>query len=245
MLTNAIIEKAEQGEKALGLDMSQPSGELVELAGRMGLDYVSFDGQHAPHPPHVIEDMCRIASGCGLTTVSRIADGQESTILSSLDRGINVIVVPNLQTRAEAEALVKYSFYAPLGLRSASSFRISLQREQRDRPQLYADVNATTLVVPQLESIIAVENLDEILTVDGIDYFAGGLQDMAQSLGLPGQANHPSVQEAYARAGEKISAAGKHWFGDVTESVPVFMYLRDGIADLLQKHGREPHLAWD
>ncbi len=244
MLNNRIIERASQGEKALGLGLSQPSGELVELAGRMGLDFVSFDGQHSPYPPDVIEDMCRIANGLNLTVTSRIADGEESTILSYLDRGVQGLVIPNLQTRAEAEAWVKYSFYAPQGLRSAASFRVSMFQTEQSRPQLYAEINAATLIIPQIESITAVENLDEILAVEGIHYFAGGLQDMAQSLGLPGQPSHPQVQAAYARATEKIHAAGKHWFDEVTESLSLFMHTRAGIGDLLRKHGREPQISY-
>ena len=123
MLNNRIIERASQGEKALGLGLSQPSGELVELAGRMGLDFVSFDGQHSPYPPDVIEDMCRIASGLNLTVTSRIADGEESTILNYLDRGVQGLVIPNLQNRAEAEAWVKYSFLrAPRGYAAPPAF---------------------------------------------------------------------------------------------------------------------------
>ena len=114
----------------------------------MGLDFVSFDGQHSPYPPDVIEDMCRIASGLNLTVMSRIADGEESTILSYLDRGVQGLVIPNLQNRAEAEAWVKYSFYAPQGLRSAASFRVSMFQTQQSRPQLYAEINAATLHHP-------------------------------------------------------------------------------------------------
>ena len=58
---------------------------------------------------------------------------------------------------------------------------------------------------------------------------------MAQSLGLPGQPNHPQVQEAYARATEKIHAAGKHWLDEVTESLSLFMHTRAGLGDLLRK----------
>ena len=115
---------------------------------------------------------------------------------------------------------------------------------QQSRPQLYAQINAATLIIPQIESITAVENLDEILSVEGIHYFAGGLQDMAQSLGLPGQPNHPQVQAAYARATEKIHAAGKHWLDEVTESLSLFMHTRAGLGDLLRKHGREPQISY-
>ena len=244
MLNNRIIERVRQGEQALGLSMSQPSGELVELAGRMGLDFVGFDGQHSPYPPDVIEDMCRIANGLNLTVMSRIADGQESTILNYLDRGVQCIVIPNLQTREEAEAWVKYSFYAPEGLRSAASFRVSMFQAEQSRPELYAEINANILIVPQIESIDAVENLDDILGVEGIDYFTGGFQDMAQSLGVPGEPSHPKVAEAYDRATEKIHAAGKRWLSDVTDSVNIFMHTRAGIGDLLRKHGREPQITY-
>lgn len=244
MLTNRIIVQAARGEKALGLQLSQPSGELVELAGRMGLDFVSFDGQHAPYPANVIEDMCRIANGLDLTVVSRIADGQESTILSHLDRGVQGLVIPNLLTRDEAEEWVKHSFYAPLGLRSAASFRVSMFQNQESRSKLYTRINSNTLIIPQIESINCLDKLDDILKIKEINYFAGGPQDMAQSLGLPGEPNHPEVQDAYARASEKIHAAGKKWFDEITDSVSAFMYLRSGIGNLLQKYGREPQISY-
>ena len=101
-----------------------------------------------------------------------------------------------------------------------------------------------SIVVPQLESIIALENLDEILTVEGIEYFTGGPEDMAQSLGLPGQPGHPEVAEAYARINEKLQAAGKRMLGEVIESISTFLLTKDAIAGLLGKHGRESKMGW-
>ena len=63
MTTNKILERYRAGEKALGLSLTQADGELVELAGRMGLDYVGLDGQHSPITPAAVAEVCRIAEG--------------------------------------------------------------------------------------------------------------------------------------------------------------------------------------
>lgn len=244
MVPNPILERVRDGEKALGLSLTACSGELVELAGRMGLDFVDFDGQHTPVTPAGIGEMCRIADARGITVTMRIPDGQESTILSFLDRGVRGITVPNLLIKEEAEALVKYTFFAPLGLRSATSIPTMHGQVEGDHIRLFQDVNANTMLVPQLESIVSLENLDEILTVDGIDYFAGGPEDMAQSLGLVGQPGHPKVAETYAKIDEKLHAAGKRMIGEVTESISTFMLTKDAIGELLGKHGRESKLGW-
>ena len=244
MVPNRILERAAEDEKALGLSLTQCSGELVELAGRMGLDFVDFDAQHTPVTPAEIGEMCRIADAYGMTVTMRIPDGQESTILGFLDRGVRGITVPNLLTKDEAEALVKYTYFAPLGLRSATSIPTMHSQVDSDHIRLFQDVNANTLLVPQLESIVALENLEEILTVEGIDYFAGGPEDMAQSLGLPGQPGHPKVAETYEKINEKLHAAGKQMLGEVTESISTFMLTKDAIGELLEKHGRQSKLGW-
>lgn len=210
----------------------------------MGLDFVAFDAQHTPITPAEIADMCHIADAHGISVTMRIPDGRESTILSYLDRGVRVIEVPNLLTRREAEDLLKYSFFAPLGLRSATSVAALKGQIAGDHPRLYADTNANTIVVPQLESIVALKNLDEILQVEGIDYFSSGPEDMAQSLGLTGQPGHPKVQETYAKIRTKVEAAGKQMWGDQMESVAVFDLTKEAIAGLLAKHGRTLKLGW-
>ena len=244
MFTNNCLTRIRNGEKALGLAMSDPSEELVELAGRIGLDFVGFDGQHSPITPERVGQLCRVAIGFGVTPIMRVPDGRESTILSYLDRGIRQITVPNLQTREEAEALVKYSYFAPLGLRSATSLSMVFHQDTASRADLMADVNANLIVVPQIESATCVDNLEDILQVDGLQYFAEGREDMAQSLGLPGGHADPRVDEAYARARAKLKAAGKEMWIDHLESIDVAQLVRGGAEDLLREHNREPQMKW-
>jgi len=244
MVKNKILERMRNGEKALGVSLVEPSEILVELAGRMGLDFVQFDGQHAPLTPEKIGVLCAIADGFDITPIMRVPDQSESTILSYLDKGIRLIVVPNLQTKAEAEALVKYTYFAPIGLRSSTSIRTVFCQEDGDRKRLFEEVNANNMLVPQLESITSLENVDELLSVDGIDFFTPGFEDQAQSMGLVGQHDHPKVQEAWTKGADRVRAAGKHILGDHIETVDVFGLVLDSAQALLEKHGRRSALGF-
>lgn len=242
---NRILERVRAGQKALGLAMQYPYLQMVEAAARMGLDFVSLDGQHGVISPADVETVCRVADGYGVTPAMRVPDQEESTLFLYLDRGIRMVTVPNLQTAEEAERLVRYCFYGPVGRRSATSQRVIFGSggDATDMRKVFDFTNENTIVVPQLESITAFENLDEILEVDGIDYFAGGPQDIAQSMGYHGQPDHPACVEAYQAACEKVRAAGKHMIGDVTESIDVFAAVHDGVRTMLARHDRESGLS--
>ena len=243
MIKNKILERIRAGEKALGIFMIDPSEVLVELVGRMGLDFVLFDGQHWPLTPQRLGTLCAIADGFDITPIMRVADQSESTILSSLDKGIRLIIVPNLQTKEEAEALVRYAYFAPIGARSATSKRTVLAQEEGGRRELYEQVNANTMLVPQLEHIEALENVEEILGVDGIDYFEPGFEDQAQSMGLVGQAESAAVRDAWKECTEKVRAAGKYLLADHIEFVDAFASVKKDAQVLLEKHGRTSQLA--
>ena len=237
---NRILERVKKGEKALGMAMPEPSEILVETAARMGFDFISLDGQHTVLPPDKVETICRIADGFGISVSVRVPDQEESTLFMYLDRGVRTITIPNLQTAAEAERLVRLCFFGPLGRRSATSKRTTYSSggDERDMRKVYDFTNANTLLSPQLESITAFNNLDEILQVDGIDYFTGGPQDIAQSMGFHGQPDHPEPVAAFQAACEKVRAAGKHMMGDVTESIDVLSVVFGAGKELLAKHGR-------
>ena len=95
------------------------------------------------------------------------------------------------------------------------------------------DTNNDLLLMPQIEDIRAYENLDEMLTVDGVEIFAGGPNDLAQSMGFPGEPNHPDCIKVTDEGTEKIHAAGKFRNEDVMISVEVTHALRDAIQKML------------
>ena len=238
MAANKLIERMRKGEKALGMHVTFPDDEIIEVCGRLGLDFIFFEGQHAPMNAESIARMCRLADGFGITPSMRAPDHHPGTILTCLDCGIKAIMVPMLETKSQAEALVRACYFAPQGQRSYASLRTIEYNFDSDCKTIMGRVNANMMLIPQIETIAGIENLDEILTVDGIECFAHGPNDLAQSMGFVGEPNHPECLAATRKAEDKINAAGKTIWTDITESIMVAPTIHAAGRDLLQKHGR-------
>lgn len=241
-IQNKILHKANNKQIALGIRVSNSTEEVIEIAGRMGLDFIYLDAQHSPFTLPEIEKYCRLSQSFDLTTMIRLPDGERTTILNYLDRGANVIQIPDLQTAEEAKNYIKYTYFGPIGIRSATSLRTAMQiPEPSNRKNLYDFVNKNTLILPQLESITAFNNLDSILKVEGINFFSGGPEDIAQSMGFPGEPQHPEVLKAFSDACEKVRSSGKFMMEDIMEMISVNDLIIKETADLLKKHGRTPN----
>ena len=232
-MANKIIEKMDKGEKAVGISLSFYADEMVELAGAMGLDFVNYDGQHAPVTPETIDRFCRLCDGWGVTPTMRVPDQIPSNILNYIDRGIKAITVPFVNTKAEAEAVVDCCYFAPKGHRSYTSKRVMRFGLVDDLKDMMDRTNDDLLVMPQIEDIKAYNNLDEILKVDGIKVFAGGPNDLAQSMDHPGQPDHPDCLKVTDEGTAKIHAAGKFRNEDVMISVDATIAVRDAMRSML------------
>ena len=123
-MANKVIEKMQKGEKAYGIGLSYYADEIIELAGVMGLDFVNYDGQHAPITPETIDRFCRMCDGWGVTPTMRVPDQIPSNILNYIDRGIKAITVPFVNTKEELEAVVDCCYFMPQGHRSYTSKRV-------------------------------------------------------------------------------------------------------------------------
>ena len=238
MPTNKIIDRMNNGEIALGLDLNFYSDDIIELAGLMGLDYVNYDGQHGPITPETIDRFCRMCDGNGLTPSMRVPDQLPGNILNYLDRGIQSIVVPLTDTKAQAEDLVKACFFAPIGRRSFTGQRIIRYGLTDDVKTIMQNTNANFLLVPQLETITAYKNLDDILEVEGIEVFAGGPNDLAQSMGHVGEPDHPDCLEVTSEGESKIRAKGKKPSSEVMRGLRVTESIRASIQEFLSENGR-------
>ena len=237
--TNRILEKNRQGRKGIGLVLVYPSAEAIELVGMLGgFDFVHLDGEHGLYSPESIDEMCRVADGFGLTVTARVPDIRASTVNLFLDRGVMGIMGPHVETAEDAKTLVDACRYVPDGQRSWGGGRGTfynstalLSAPDGERTEFMHQTNANLFVMAQLETARAIENLDAILEVDGIDAWAGGPNDLAQSMGVPGQPDHPDVLAAQARVADRIRAAG----GKPRVDVIAWIYLPDLIVDGAQR----------
>ncbi|MEE2885025.1 MAG: aldolase/citrate lyase family protein [Chloroflexota bacterium] len=214
MRINKMLDRIRAGQRAYGCDISFVSSTLVELIGRSGFDYVQFDGEHGPFTPDTLEDLCRVSDMAGLTPIARVPDIEDSTILRCLDRGVMGIMGPHITTPERAEQLSKACRYAPLGKRSFGSSRGAYFGDFESGTEYMEHTNNEIVVIAQLEDASVLENIDDILAVDGIDIYASGRQDIAQSMGIPGQPEHPKVLEFEEQIAQSVRAAGKISFKD-------------------------------
>ncbi|PTN12396.1 HpcH/HpaI aldolase family protein [Nitrosomonas aestuarii] len=189
--------KRELGNKktVFGLLNSIPSPLLVEMIGYAGYDFVILDMEHICVNPETIENMIRAAECAGITPLVRVPDANPGTILRALDCGAQGIVVPHVQSRAEAEQAVAAARYYPAGKRGISGGRTT-GFGTIDLLTYFERANSEIMVVVMIEDKEGVENLDDILSVPGIDMVLEGAIDLSQSYGVPGQPLHPHVQHA-------------------------------------------------
>lgn len=195
MLENALKEKLSRGETALGLFLNINSPALVEISGYAGFDFIVIDNEHGPFSDPDIEELIRAAELMNVTPIVRVSYNQAS-IQKVLDRGAKGILVPLVNTRAEAEAVVKKAKFPPLGTRG-TAYSIRAARWGNYKGKEYLDsADQNTLISVQIETAEAVKNFEEIISVPGIDIAYIGPGDLSVSMGYKAEGpNHPEVQK--------------------------------------------------
>jgi 4-hydroxy-2-oxoheptanedioate aldolase len=206
MRTNTTKAKLKEGKVVFGAIITRYSPDLVEIFGAIGYDFVMIDCEHGPMDLDQVEHMVRAAEVFGITPIARIPDHAESTVLRYLDRGLQGIIVPHVNTGEEAAAVARASRYYPEGYRGmgggrAHDYGIGVSRQESTQW-----VNSQILCIPMVEDVQAIDNLDAILAVPGADILHVAASDLGQSLGNPGPAE---VRRVMSEVIPRIRAGGK------------------------------------
>jgi 4-hydroxy-2-oxoheptanedioate aldolase len=187
-----------RGDLLLGMFTRMGCGDIIEIAGFNGIDFVLIDTEHGPADGTDVRDMVRAAECAGLAPVVRPYANDPKLILRALDVGAVGIMVPHIQNRKDAEDVVRAVKFWPDGERS----KCPLTRASRftgDHWEEYrATANEETAVILLLEDEEALVNVEEIASVPGVDVLFVGASDLADSLGT--NADDPRVHNAIANA---------------------------------------------
>ncbi len=209
---NSLIKKAREflhdGKCIYGPFMKTSDPMFVEIAGIAGFDFVILDVEHGPVGIESQQNNVRAAEARDMIPIIRLKDKNENTISKALDIGAYGIQVPQIMTASEAEDVVKYAKFYPYGMRGVCRFVRAADYSNMDRYE-YFESSKDVLVILQLEGIDAINNLDEILEVDGVDILFIGPYDLSQSLGLPGKVNDPVVVNAMMKIVNKAKSKNK------------------------------------
>ena len=207
MADNLLKNKLSNGDVAIGPFVNLSSGALIEIAAYSGFDFVILDTEHGPLDIPTCEDLCRVAHGVDITPIVRVRENDPAQILRALDIGAGGVQVPQICNKADAEAVVRAAKYSPLGMRGVSPYTRAA-RYFADGGAIFERLNASSMVLIHIEGVEGLENLEEIISVPGLDVIFLGPYDLSQSLGIPGQVNDPRVVDRMREAANLINDAG-------------------------------------
>ena len=245
MRTNKVKEKLHRGEPVLGLFCNFQSPGEIEVLGWLGYDFAIIDAEHSTVDYQTMENMVRAAEVSGTAPFARIGLGVQQNILRFLDAGVIGAQIPLVNTGEQARAVVEAVKYPPLGKRGLAGVRAGSFGILESMGDYVTSANRETLVTVQVETTEALDNLDDILAVDGVDVVFLGPSDLSSSMGYTGQPTHPDVITAIAGAGKRIAAAGKY-AGTIARDPDAyaqwreagFQYLCTGVSALLIQSAR-------
>ncbi|MDD3164349.1 MAG: aldolase/citrate lyase family protein [Oscillospiraceae bacterium] len=208
MRENVLKKKMKCGESAIGTFVKLIDPAVVELLALAGFDFFVLDTEHVAVDREQLTNIVRAADAAGITPLVRVRENQQVEILQNLDLGYAGVQVPNVDTAQQARELVSYVKYTPAGVRGLSP-SVRACGYGTCGVQDYIDAaNANTMVVSHCETKTCVENLDEVLQVEGVDVIFIGPMDLSQSYGVPGRPGEPEVRQAIETIKRKTKAAG-------------------------------------
>jgi 2-keto-3-deoxy-L-rhamnonate aldolase RhmA len=196
-MINPFKEKLRRGEVVVVVNPDHPSPSLTEFIGGLGFDGVFIDCEHGVPSVERVQDMCRSARAAGIQSIVRPEIDAPHLIARYLDAGAGGIIVPHVETATSARQIVDTVRYT--------------------RPKDHDD----KVIVVMIESLTAIENLSDMLTVEGVDVYFLGPNDLSHSMGYPAQSHHPDVKSAVAQ----ITEAGR---------IPGTLVIRDTAAEFVE-----------
>lgn len=197
-----------RGDLLLGTWLNLASPNATEIAGAAGFDWCLIDGEHAPYDVSAIQAQLRALAPFDVEPVVRVPVGEDWVIKQVLDLGAGSLMVPMVDDADQARALVHAVRFAPRGVRGMGSSVVRASGYGRDSGYVHAANDAICLIV-QAETRAALENLDEIAAVEGVDGVFIGPADLSADMGFPGRKDAPEVVRAIHDAARRIRAAGK------------------------------------
>jgi 2-dehydro-3-deoxyglucarate aldolase/4-hydroxy-2-oxoheptanedioate aldolase len=208
LIQNRMKQMLKEGKKTAGAWLQTASPVTAEIMARAGFDWLIIDMEHAPGDILTLIAQLQAMNGSGVTPLVRAPWNDFVAIKRILDAGVYGILFPYVNTRAEAEAAVQACKYPPGGIRGVAGSPRAAGYGQNSMAYL-TGANDEILIFTAVETPEAIDNLDEILAVPGLDGIFIGPMDLATSMGHRFNPAHPEVKAAIARIEARVLSAGK------------------------------------
>lgn len=192
---------------SLGTWVQINNATVIEIIGQSGIDFIVIDLEHGNISLESLEDLLRAAKCSGLKVIVRVNEINASLIMKVLDLGPEGLLVPHISSKEEAEKVIQFAKYPPIGNRGSCPTIREANHWCDDWTSFMNISNERTKIIALVEGIEGIDNFSDIVRVEGIDFFMIGPFDLSVSLGVPGELSHPSIEEKLM---EVIHEADKH-----------------------------------
>jgi 2-keto-3-deoxy-L-rhamnonate aldolase RhmA len=180
---------------------------LTEIIAASGVDFIGIDLEHSTISQEQNQRIIAAAQGLGVLALPRIASHNREMVKRVLDSGADGMIVPLVSSKSQAEEILSWGLYPPAGIRNFGVARA--QGYGFDYAEYTKNWNKSFIFIVQIETKEGVENIDDILSVDGIDGAMVGPYDLSGSYGVPGQLDHALVKQACLKINAACKRAGK------------------------------------
>lgn len=206
-MKNFVKQALRSGKTSLGAWLFMMLPEAVQIVRDAGFDWVAFDTEHGPSSIETVNNMIQITRGSKALPFIRVVWNDLNAIKKALDTGAFGVIVPWVSSKEDAVKSVRYCRYPPEGLRGVAPGRAA--RAWNVTPNEYLEIaNDEIMVIIQIEREEAVNNIEEIVSVEGVDATLIGPMDLSASMGLKGKPFDPKVVRAMRKVVEACRSAG-------------------------------------
>lgn len=228
-MKNHVKEKLTNKETVIGTFFELGSCQTVEALAVSGIDFMIIDCEHGPFDTESTLEYIRTAELSNLTPFVRVKDITRPSMLKNLDLGAKGLIIPNLETVEEAKKLVEWGKYHPVGKRGVFLGRTSgfgYESLAGNIDEYFRVSNEETMLIPQCETLGCLENIEEIVSIGGIDGIFIGPYDLSTALGAPADFNSQKFKDSLKKIQSACKKADKPCF--------VFAGTEEGAAELIQ-----------
>lgn len=199
----------DDGSVAVGTMLSEVRNpNIATMMRTAGLDFFIIDMEHGTYGWPEMAALIAVARACGLEPIVRVPEIRRETIIKPLDAGASGLLVPMVERPEQAEQVVYHAKYPPLGHRGAALRRAHSRYRKAPAAEYLRDANAFTYLMVQIETQSALDAVEQISAIPGIDALFIGPFDLSVSLGVPGESSHPRLRDAYQKIIGATSRAG-------------------------------------
>jgi 2-dehydro-3-deoxyglucarate aldolase len=216
-----IRKKLNSGSLSIGSWMQIPHASIAEIMGHAGYDWVAVDLEHGAISVNQLPDLFRALELGNTLPIARVAQGEVKDCKQALDAGAGGIIVPMVESEDQLERIIDAVRWPPSGKRGVAFSRANLFGQNFDE---YIEEAQQPLLIAMIENIDAINNLENILEVEGLDAILIGPYDLSASMGLTAKFNHPEFLDIMKKIKERADKA----------TVPCGVHLVTPLADELQ-----------